>query len=262
MVDFIAGGGILNRRALLRASGVGLAAGILAPGHTAEDWMMRGGEAPGSYGSQSDFAGLQRERVGGHTFGAGAGSSSTPLQKLNGTITPNSLHFERHHSGIPDIDPDRHALTIVGEVERPLRFNYEDLHAYPMETHVYFLECSGNSFRNSLKTAADLTAGSLSGLISCAEWTVFRCIICWMRQVSKKVQAGLLVREPMQQHLRAVSPWNISWIMPCSQCIKMANQRPSPGLPHATFCAWMRGEYQCQMAATLEGTVNASLYQR
>jgi len=171
MSEFVAGGGILNRRALLKGSGLGLAAGILAPGQAAEDWMMQSGEAPGRYGAQSKFADLHRERVGGHAFGAGAGSSSTPLQKLNGTITPNSLHFERHHSGIPAIDPDRHTLSIVGEVERPLRFSYEDLHAYPMETHVYFLECSGNSFRNSLKAAADLTAGSLSGLVSCAEWT-------------------------------------------------------------------------------------------
>ena len=28
-----------------------------------------------------------------------------PLQKLNGTITPNALHFTINHSGIPDIDP-------------------------------------------------------------------------------------------------------------------------------------------------------------
>ena len=179
MTEFTAGGGIINRRALLKGSGVGLASGFLIPvqaieqaiEQAPEEWMTRAGEPPGSYGAQSEFVGLGRERVGGHDFGAGAGSSSTPLQKLNGTITPNSLHFERHHSGIPAINPDKHALTIVGEVERPLRFSYEDLHAYPMETHVYFLECSGNSFRNTLASPANATAGTLSGLVSCAEWT-------------------------------------------------------------------------------------------
>jgi sulfane dehydrogenase subunit SoxC len=175
MTAFTAGGGIINRRALLKGSGLGLAAGFLTPTHATEhateEWMTRAGEPPGSYGTQSEFVSLGRERVGGHEFGAGAGSSSTPLQKLNGTITPNSLHFERHHSGIPAINPDKHSLTIVGEVERPLRFSYEDLHAYPMETHVYFLECSGNSYRNTLASPANATAGTLNGLVSCAEWT-------------------------------------------------------------------------------------------
>ena len=94
----------------------------------------------------------------------------TPLESLNGVITPNSLHFERHHSGIPAIDPARHSLTVFGDVRQALQFSYEDLLRYPLETHTYFLECSGNSYRNSL-SAPDLTAGGISGLISCAEWT-------------------------------------------------------------------------------------------
>ena len=32
-------------------------------------------------------------------------SSRTPLHDTYGIITPSSLHFERHHSGVPDIDP-------------------------------------------------------------------------------------------------------------------------------------------------------------
>jgi sulfane dehydrogenase subunit SoxC len=90
---------------------------------------------------------------------------------LNGTITPNSLHFERHHSGIPDIDPARHTLTIFGMVDRPLTFNYEALLRYPMQSRILFLECSGNSYQNTFPAAADMTAGELNGLISCAEWT-------------------------------------------------------------------------------------------
>ena len=37
-----------------------------------------------------------------------AASSRTPLQELNGIITPNGLHYERHHAGIPEIDPAQH----------------------------------------------------------------------------------------------------------------------------------------------------------
>ena len=33
-------------------------------------------------------------------------SSLTPLQDLDGIITPSDLHFERHHGGVPAIDPD------------------------------------------------------------------------------------------------------------------------------------------------------------
>src|SRR5437879_13795367 len=32
----------------------------------------------------------------------------TPHHLLNGSVTPNSLHFSINHSGLPDIDPDRH----------------------------------------------------------------------------------------------------------------------------------------------------------
>ncbi len=171
MAEQVAGSGILHRRSLLKAAGLGVAGGVLLPATAQEDWMTGAGEAQGEYGSPSRYVGVKREQTGGHPFGVEAGSSSTPLQDLNGTITPNSLHFERHHSGIPDIDPARHRFTIHGDVSKTLEFTYEDLLAYPMETHLYFLECSGNSYRNTLPRALDLTAGSLNGLVSGAEWT-------------------------------------------------------------------------------------------
>src|SRR6266581_5192610 len=40
------------------------------------------------------------------------GVSLAPLQDLRGTITPSDLHFERHHAGVPRIDPAKHALVI------------------------------------------------------------------------------------------------------------------------------------------------------
>jgi sulfane dehydrogenase subunit SoxC len=156
---------------LFKLAGAGAVGGFLAPASATEDWMTHTGEPQGEYGSPSKFAHLKREQTGGHPFGPEAGSSSSPLQDLNGTITPNSLHFERHHSGIPDIDPAKHKLVVYGGVRQPLQFSYEDLLAYPMETHVYFLECSGNSFRNTLPKPLDLTAGSLNGLVSGSEWT-------------------------------------------------------------------------------------------
>lgn len=37
-----------------------------------------------------------------------------------GVITPSDMHFERHHAGIPQIDPKRYKLLIHGMVERPM----------------------------------------------------------------------------------------------------------------------------------------------
>ncbi|MDU6731646.1 MAG: sulfite dehydrogenase, partial [Bradyrhizobium sp.] len=56
-----------------------------------------------------------------------AASSGTPLQHLHGIITPAGLHYERHHAGVPDIDPDQHRLVVHGLVERPLAFTMDDL---------------------------------------------------------------------------------------------------------------------------------------
>ena len=42
----------------------------------------------------------------------GNGVSYTPLSKLKGTITPNGLHFERHHYGVKDINPKNYQLKI------------------------------------------------------------------------------------------------------------------------------------------------------
>ena len=71
-------------------------------------------------------------------------SSRTPLQELDGIITPNGLFYERHHGGVPTIDPAQHRLMMHGLVERPLIFTMDDLRRFPSKSHIHFLECSGN----------------------------------------------------------------------------------------------------------------------
>src|SRR5689334_11253300 len=75
------------------------------------------------------------------------GSGRTQLQDLHGIITPSSLHFERHHSGIPDINPAQHELAIHGLVEKPLVFTMSDLYRLPSVSRTHFIECAGNSGR-------------------------------------------------------------------------------------------------------------------
>lgn len=99
------------------------------------------------------------------------GNSLTPLEKLSGTITPSDLHFERHHAGIPAIDPDRHSLMVHGLVDRPRVFTMDDIKRFPQVTRTYFIECSGNG-RNAFRDPKpDMTPQKIAGLSSNTEWT-------------------------------------------------------------------------------------------
>ena len=175
----VAGNGLISRRHLLRfgASGAGLA---LSAGALGADqglsfqiptWSRQPGPGATAYGTRSPFAdNLQRLAAQPNPTYPGGGSSRSPLQDLQGTITPNSLHFERHHAGVPNIDPSQHMLVINGLVRQPLAFRYEDLLKYQMVSRIHFLECSGNSGA-LLRGEIGGSAQSLHGLVSCAEWT-------------------------------------------------------------------------------------------
>lgn len=97
-------------------------------------------------------------------------SSQTPLHDTYGIITPSSLHFERHHSGVPQIDPAAHTLTIHGLVDRPLVLSVEEIKRLPSVSRIHFVECSGNSSSEWRSSGAnDLQRAH--GLTSCSEWT-------------------------------------------------------------------------------------------
>jgi sulfane dehydrogenase subunit SoxC len=177
--EIVAGNGLLNRRTLLRgallSAGIAAGAGVVdaqeSVGVDAPEWMTTPGRPFSGYGTPSKWQ-EKVQRI--FTIGpgrAGTGSSRTPLHLMEGTITPGGLHFERHHNGVPDIDPSRHELFIHGMVKRPLAFSLDVLMRYPMETHIHFVECAGNSGAYGAPQPAQITAGELNGLISCSEWT-------------------------------------------------------------------------------------------
>jgi len=99
----------------------------------------------------------------------GGASSGTPHQDLYGTITPADLHFERHHAGVPEIDPKSYTLLIHGMVDRPTIFTLADLKRFPSVSRVHFLECSGNF--GGRAGSAEITPQQLAGLTSTSEWT-------------------------------------------------------------------------------------------
>jgi sulfane dehydrogenase subunit SoxC len=103
----------------------------------------------------------------------GAASSLTPLADLHGAITPNGLVYERHHAGVPDIDPDQHRLVVHGLVREPKLFTMDDLLRLPSESRVHFLECSGNT-ASEWKGPSGLPVQITHGLLSCCEWTGVR----------------------------------------------------------------------------------------
>ncbi len=175
-----AGNGILNRRLFLErtlmagAGGIALgASGASAEPLTNPKWTMEPGAPFNPYGKPSRYEDktVRQFAAPANPATPGVGSSRTPHHLLDGMITPNSLHFERSHGGVPDIDPQQHRLVIHGLVKKPLSFTMEALSRYPMTSRVSFIECGGNSGGLSAPAAAPLNVQGIHGLLSCAEWT-------------------------------------------------------------------------------------------
>jgi sulfane dehydrogenase subunit SoxC len=145
-----------------------------------------------SYGERSPYEKAVRENTRAVTY-PGTGSSQTPLQDLYGIITPSSLHFERHHAGVPNIDPDRHELLIHGLVERPLVFTLADLTRLPSVSRIDFIECSGNSQADYRGQPAP-TPQKSAGLVSCSEWTGV-LLSTLLREVGVKPEARWVLAE-------------------------------------------------------------------
>jgi sulfane dehydrogenase subunit SoxC len=134
-------------------------------------WMKTPGTPFSNYGQPSP---RERETIRWISANAGApgnGISWTPLHRLEGIVTPNGLHFERHHNGVPQIDPDRHRLVIHGLVRNPLSFGVEDLLRYPLASRLCFVECGGNSNAGWHEEPIQTPVGYFHGLASCSEWT-------------------------------------------------------------------------------------------
>jgi sulfane dehydrogenase subunit SoxC len=176
------GAATTSRRRFLRAGaavgGAALAGGISGsrvaeadnlPPNTPE-WMKVPGDPMGSqpYGTPSPFEKNVVKNISKDLKQYLSASGRAPLQDLDGIITPNGLFYERHHAGVPAIDPAQHRLMLHGLVKRPLIFTMEDIKRFPSESHIYFLECSANP---GYKKPYGKTVSDLVGLLSCAEWT-------------------------------------------------------------------------------------------
>ena len=123
------------------------------------------------YGVPSKYeANLQRRESPGLTRVSAASVSFAPLQGLFGIITPNGLHFERHHQGWVDIDPTKHRLMINGMVKQEMVFTMEDLMRLPSVSRIHFIECGANSGMEWGNVAVP-TVQYTHGMLSCCEFT-------------------------------------------------------------------------------------------
>ncbi|MGY9006775.1 MAG: sulfite dehydrogenase [Alphaproteobacteria bacterium] len=123
------------------------------------------------YGHPSEFEKtVVRRNVAWLTASTESSVSFTPLYALHGIITPSGLAFERHHAGIPEIDPNQHRLILHGLVKEAKTFTMDDLMRFPSVSRVHFVECAANSgmeWRGAQLDGVQFT----HGMVMCSEWT-------------------------------------------------------------------------------------------
>ncbi len=175
----VAGNGLLDRRVFLK-SGAALAAAFsgytVASSARAEPladppWSRESGAVTPPLQTPSRFEQHVTRTLSNPKNETRTSHGRTPHHLLNGTFTPNSLHFTINHSGIPDIDPGQHRLVIHGLVKQPLSFTVDALSRYPMVSRMAFVECGGNSAPMFSNEPVQASVQALHGLASCAEWT-------------------------------------------------------------------------------------------
>ncbi|MBK5956751.1 sulfite dehydrogenase [Rhodoplanes elegans] len=176
----------LSRRSLLGKSlalggaaalGTGTAAVAAEPGNpqnlppNVPEWSktLGDGVAVRAYGKPSKHeANVIRRDVEWLTASRESSVSFTPLHELDGIITPNGLCFERHHSGIAELDPNDYRLMIHGLVDKPLMFTLQDLERFPRTNRIYFAECAANSgmeWRGAQMNACQFTHGMIHNVM-------------------------------------------------------------------------------------------------
>jgi len=161
-----------RRRFLKKSAALGITAG-LAPAAIAQTRLhpevfvvnevrARGQLSPFETTVRTDF----RNRSG-----RANASALTPLQDLNGVITPSELHFiVDHENGVLlNIDPKEYRLRISGMVERPMEFTLEDLKRLPSASGTHVLTCGANG-GDAFAEGAE-TVQQTHGKTSTSEWS-------------------------------------------------------------------------------------------
>src|SRR5262249_15490646 len=147
--------GAAGRRRLLGGSarvGAGLALGLVA-----------------AHGNGAAVAAPQQQDAETPLRMFDALNQGTPLEQLEGFITPNRLFFLRNHFATPTLSATDWTLTVDGAVQRPVTLTLDDLRALPSRSQLTGLECAGNG-RGGCVPPAEGTQWDVSA-VGTAEWT-------------------------------------------------------------------------------------------
>jgi len=200
----------------------------------------------GGYGSRSQFESEVRWSPPTRTTGW------VPMQNGYGIITPSGLHYERHHGGIPNIDPARHSLIIHGMVDRPMKYSLADLKRFPTLSRHYFMECSGTTGQELLR-AAQPTVQRTHGLVSTSEWTGVP-LSTLLKQTGLKPEAAWVLAEGADAAVMTRS-------VPIDKCLSDAlivfaqngeGIRPEQGYPMRLFLPGWEGNISIKWLRRLE----------
>ena len=207
-----------------------------------DDPTKKPGPLPSPLGSRSPFEKPARQ--------PSETSSRTPLQDLYSTITPADLHYERHHAGVPAINPEDYELYIHGLVERPMKFSLADLKRFPAFSRICFLECSGN-YRS--QAAGKITPQGIAGLTSQSEWTGVM-LSTLFREVGVKPQATWFLAEGsdaavMTRSIPVAKGWNDAMIAYAQNGEAI---RPEQGYPARLFLPGWEGNTSVKWLRRLE----------
>jgi sulfane dehydrogenase subunit SoxC len=211
---------------------------------TKEQGRMMG--LDGGYGSRSQFEREVRWYTPTKT------ASFTPMQSGYGIVTPSGLHYERHHAGIPNIDPAKHRLIIHGLVDRPMKYSLADLKRFPNVSRTYFLECSGTTGRELMKVT-EPTVQRSHGLVSTSEWTGVP-LSTLLKQTGLKPDAAWVLAEGADAAVMTRS-------VPLDKCLSDAlivfaqngeAVRPEQGYPMRLFLPGWEGNISIKWLRRLE----------
>lgn len=103
----------------------------------------------------------------------GTTNFATPLELVDGLLTPNDLFFIRSNGPVSiDIPVEEWRLTVSGLVDEETELTFDDLQGMEARTITAFLECSGNS-RSRFPDDPEPVDGTQwpNGAIGNAEWT-------------------------------------------------------------------------------------------
>ena len=137
-----------------------------------DPWSLQAGSAVPAYEKRSRFEDKVKRTLSNPNGEPRTHMRARRTSMLNGTVTPNHLHFTIVHTGAPDIDPAQHRLVIHGLVKQPLDILARQAGALS-DGIAHGVRGMRRQQRADVLARADAGdgAGTARPRVECAEWT-------------------------------------------------------------------------------------------